>query len=588
MDSTSHYVQVQPGSFALVKNDGIVHSVGQRGGTIINKDNCVQLVLEGGGDRQMNILEYLKTEILDEKRLESRVPINNSPDKENGTVVSFFERDIALKIEVMEDGVPRNVVDQPSQPSKKPLVIPHQQILHSNKINLNNSPVKRKKKKFRDKLLRPKNYVCGECGTGFVSTKDLNRHRVVHTGEKPYSCPYCDQKFTAPSSRATHIRSIHEKSQEFLCPECEKPFNQKSNMVKHYKTIHLETVVIICQECGRDFNQASALRRHIKIVHKKELPHACGQCGKRFALAESLKKHMEAIHLKSRAYPCTYCDYAASRADMLKIHIRKIHTKEWSYKCGVCEAKGTPWGCILPKELRRHMQTRHPQEYQMQQEAEDKNKEEEKLRLEKRAKAERKAKQQVVKVERVDKIHLNVEERAQQLLNEIKQPLEFSVQLEAEVRARACRAPASVLATSQLPKDDVYLQATMAPQLVMTDKRQTITKPVIYTEQVTHVLPTQLNQTVNSQSWGNAGYSQSSNVVAPQFYRQTSAPSNRVGPEYQHSQHQVQGDRWVGVTQETPTHTVVVQNRQPDNLLPNNSNNPGMSALRLLYDFPRT
>ena len=354
-------------------------------------------------------------------------------------------------------------------------------------------------------------------------------------------------------------------------------------MVKHYKTIHLETVVIICQECGRDFNQASALRRHIKIVHKKELPHACGQCGKRFALAESLKKHMEAIHLKSRAYPCTYCDYAASRADMLKIHIRKIHTKEWSYKCGVCEAKGTPWGCILPKELRRHMQTRHPQEYQMQQEAEDRNKEEEKLRLEKRAKAERKAKQQVVKVERVDKIHLNVEERAQQLLNEIKQPLEFSVQLEAEVRARACRAPASVLATSQLPKDDVYLQATMAPQLVMADKRQTITKPVVYTEQVTHVLPTQLNQTVNSQSWGNAGYSQSSNVVAPQFYRQTSAPSNRVGPEFQHSQHQVQGDRWVGVTQETPTHTVVVQNRQP-----NNSNNPGMSALRLLYDFPRT
>ena len=422
MDSTSHYVQVQGGGYAVVKNDGLVHSVGQRGGTIINKDNCVQLVLEGGGDRQMNILEYLKTEILDEKRLESRVPVtNSSPDKENGTVVSFFERDIALKIEVMEEGVARNITEQ-VHPVKKPLVVPHQQIIHSNKISLA-SPVKKKKKKFRDKLLRPKNYVCGECGTGFVSTKDLNRHRVVHTGEKPYSCPYCDQKFTAPSSRATHIRSIHEKSQEFLCPECEKPFNQKSNMVKHYKTIHLETVVIICQECGRDFNQASALRRHIKIVHKKELPHACGQCGKRFALAESLKKHMEAIHLKSRAYPCTYCDYAASRADMLKIHIRKIHTKEWSYKCGVCEGKGTPWGCILPKELRRHMQTRHPQEYQMQQEVDDRNKEEERLRLEKRAKAERRAKQQTIKVERVEKIPVNVEERALQLLNEIKQPL---------------------------------------------------------------------------------------------------------------------------------------------------------------------
>jgi len=583
MDGTNHYVQVQGGGFAVVKNDGLVHSVGQRGGTIINKDNCVQLVLEGGGDRQMNILEYLKTEILDEKRLESRIPINNSsPDKENGTVVSFFERDIALKIEVMEDGVARNVTEQ-QHPIKKPLTIPHQQIIPSNKICLT-SPIKRRKKKFRDKLLRPKNYVCGECGTGFVSTKDLNRHRVVHTGEKPYSCPYCDQKFTAPSSRATHIRSIHEKSQEFLCPECEKPFNQKSNMVKHYKTIHLETVVIICQECGRDFNQASALRRHIKIVHKKELPHACGQCGKRFALAESLKKHMEAIHLKSRAYPCTYCDYAASRADMLKIHIRKIHTKEWSYKCGVCEAKGTPWGCILPKELRRHMQTRHPQEHQMQQEVEDKNKEDEKLRLEKRAKAERRAKQQTLKLERVEKMLVNVEDRAQQLLNEIKQPLEFSVQLEAEVRAKACRAPPSVLATSQGEKEEVY---TMSQQVVLGDKRQNTVKPVLYTEQVAHILPS--NTVATQPTWGTVGYSAGVGT-GTQFYRQSSVPPPpRVGTEYTQ---QAQGDRWVGVAQaqdNTGTHTVVVQqNRQADTMVTHNNGNPSISALRLLYDFPRT
>ena len=254
-------------------------------------------------------------------------------------------------------------------------------------------------------------------------------------GEKPYNCPYCDQKFTAPSSRATHIRSIHEKSQEFLCPQCEKPFNQKSNMIKHYKTIHLETVQIICQECGREFNQASALRRHIKIVHKKELPHVC-QCGKRFALAESLKKHMEAIHLKSRAYPCTYCDYAASRADMLKIHIRKIHTKEWSYKCNICEMKGTPWGCILPKELRRHIQTRHPGEYQVQQ-VEERSRE----TVDKRIKS-------LVVGEEVKEVKvLSVEERALEILSSIKHPLDFSASLEAEVRARACRAPASVLAT---------------------------------------------------------------------------------------------------------------------------------------------
>ena len=236
-------------------------------------------------------------------------------------------------------------------------------------------------------------------------------------------------------------------------------------MIKHYKTIHLETVVIICQECGREFNQASALRRHIKIVHKKELPHVC-QCGKRFALAESLKKHMEAIHLKSRAYPCTYCDYAASRADMLKIHIRKIHTKEWSYKCALCESKGTPWGCILPKELRRHLQTRHPGEYQLQE-------------LEERIKdpGEKRMKSVVVETE-VGVVKetsggggggVSVEERAQEILNTIRHPLEFSAQLEQEVRARACRAPASVLNTyreAALPVSKQQQQAVVLEPVV--------------------------------------------------------------------------------------------------------------------------
>ena len=282
------------------------------------------------------------------------------------------------------------------------------------------------------------------------------------SGEKPYSCPYCSQKFTAPSSRATHIRSIHEKTQEYLCPQCDKSFNQKSNMIKHYKTIHLENVLIVCQECGREFNQASALRRHIKIVHKKETPHIC-QCGKRFALAESLKKHMEAIHLKSRAHPCTYCDYAASRADMLKIHIRKIHTKEWSYKCDICESKGTPWGCILPKELRRHLQTRHPEEYTQEQAVTETEKS---INLDKR---------RTTRIQRQDSLSntfgdssgaggsskeesksddsSNVDEKAMSLLNEIKHPLEFSVQLEAEVRAKACRAPPSVLLKAEQKED---------------------------------------------------------------------------------------------------------------------------------------
>ena len=54
----------------------------------------------------------------------------------------------------MEGGVARNITDQ-TQPVKKPLVIPHHHMVPSNKVSLV-SPMKQKKKKFRDKLLRPK------------------------------------------------------------------------------------------------------------------------------------------------------------------------------------------------------------------------------------------------------------------------------------------------------------------------------------------------------------------------------------------------------------------------------------------------
>ena len=161
----SPFVQVQGGGFAILKNDQVMSVAGRS--AVMNKDNCVQLVLDTGPDnRQVNILEYLKTEILDDKRPEQRLTVS---DKENGSVIpSMFEKDIALKIEVMEEGIGRTIT------------VPQEQLAKISVLN----PVRKKKKKAKDKLLRPKNYMCGECGIGFVSSKDLNRHRVVHTGRR--------------------------------------------------------------------------------------------------------------------------------------------------------------------------------------------------------------------------------------------------------------------------------------------------------------------------------------------------------------------------------------------------------------------
>lgn len=66
------------------------------------KDACVQLVLDTGGDK-LNILEYLKTEMLEDKR--------GDKDGVAGSIVSLFDHNISLNFEVMEDGTARAVPD---------------------------------------------------------------------------------------------------------------------------------------------------------------------------------------------------------------------------------------------------------------------------------------------------------------------------------------------------------------------------------------------------------------------------------------------------------------------------------------------
>lgn len=134
--------------------------------SMIGKDQCMQLVLDTTSDK-MNILEYLKTEMLEEKRVE----------KEGGggtSIVSLFDRDISLKIEVLEDGTARAVPDSAVHLGKVP----------KEAHGLMGKSRGGTKGEKESKLTRPKNYACTHCGTAFVSTKDLARHTVVHTGEK--------------------------------------------------------------------------------------------------------------------------------------------------------------------------------------------------------------------------------------------------------------------------------------------------------------------------------------------------------------------------------------------------------------------
>ena len=49
-------------------------------------------------------------------------------------------------------------------------------------------------------------YPCDICGKGFQKSWLLNRHILIHTGEKPFACNLCEKRFNQKSTLKKHMR----------------------------------------------------------------------------------------------------------------------------------------------------------------------------------------------------------------------------------------------------------------------------------------------------------------------------------------------------------------------------------------------
>ncbi|KAM8961900.1 POZ-, AT hook-, and zinc finger-containing protein 1 isoform 3-T3 [Pelodytes ibericus] len=166
-----------------------------------------------------------------------------------------------------------------------------------------------------------KQVACDLCGKIFRDVYHLNRHKLSHSGEKPYSCPVCGLRFKRKDRMSYHVRS-HDGSvgKPYICQSCGKGFSRPDHLNGHIKQVHTSERPHKCETCNASFATRDRLRSHL-ACHEDKVP--CQVCGKYLRaayMADHLKKHSE-----GPSNFCTICNRGFSSASYLKIHVKTHH-----------------------------------------------------------------------------------------------------------------------------------------------------------------------------------------------------------------------------------------------------------------------
>ncbi|XP_060698585.1 zinc finger protein 131 isoform X1 [Hemiscyllium ocellatum] len=116
-------------------------------------------------------------------------------------------------------------------------------------------------------------HVCQYCEKQFDHFGHFKEHLRKHTGEKPFECPNCHERFARNSTLKCHLVA------------CRTGTGAKKGRKKMYE----------CQVCSSVFPSWDQFKNHL-AVHTGEKPNHCTICDMWFMRAGELRQHVKDVH----------------------------------------------------------------------------------------------------------------------------------------------------------------------------------------------------------------------------------------------------------------------------------------------------